>query len=212
MTDRSRHWYSETFRSALIAIVVCLGGALVLGGLTSFGQQYLPPWINSFANSAGGWAMLTFLLVWLGRARPLLAGILGVVAFEALNEGYGLVSGWRGSFYSAPFSSIWTLAGLAAGPVLGVAASLTRYGTSTWRLMGVTPLSAVLLGDGVWGLLRVSDTTSPVYWSLEIALSVLFMVLAIARSRPPTRARLLALAVWLVGSVAYFVAFDTLLS
>lgn len=211
MTVRTRRWYSESFRSALLAVAVCLGGALVLGGLTSLGQQYLPPWINSFANSAGGWAMLTFLLVWLARARPLLAGILGIVAFEALNEGYGLVSGWRGNFYSAPFSSIWTLAGLAAGPVLGVAASLTRYGTPPWRLFGVTPLSAVLLGDGVWGLLRVSATTSPVYWSLEIVLSVFFIVLAIARRRPRIRVVLLSLAIWLVGAAVYFVAFDLLL-
>jgi hypothetical protein len=190
-------------RRSLTAVAIALAGALVLGGLTSLGQQYLPSWLNSLSNSAGGWTMLSFLLVWLGRARPVLAAVLGVVAFVALTEGYGIVSNWRGYFYSEPFAGRWTIVGLLAGPVLGVAASLTRHGSPLWRLLGVTPLSAVLLGEGVWALRTVADTTSPVYWWLEIVLSVVFLAVAFVRVRAAWWQGVIAVGVWAAGSVAF---------
>lgn len=212
MTDiaavRSTRWYSETWRSAFLALLVVLPGALLVGGLTSVGQQYLPDWVKSLSNSAGGWTMFSFLLVWLSRARPLLGAFLGVVAFEALNEGYGVVSLWRGFFYSEPFSSNWTLVGLVAGPVLGVAAGLTRCGSPIWRVLGVTPLSAVLLGEGVYALQNIANTTSPVYWALEIILSAVFMVTAALCSRPRWPAVVLAVGVWLAGAGVYWTLFS----
>ncbi|TFD92106.1 hypothetical protein E3T61_07310 [Cryobacterium lactosi] len=197
-------WYSETWKSAFLATAVVLLGALLVGGLTSFGQQYLPDWLRSLSNSAGGWTMFSFLLVWLGRARPLLGAFLGIVAFQALNEAYGAVSLLRGYFYAEPFSSNWTYIGLAAGPILGVSAALTRYGPPLWRALGVTPLAAVLLGEGIYGLQFVADTTSPIYWSLEIVLSLLFVTLAIFRGRLRLRSVALALGVWLVGASTFW--------
>lgn len=200
---RTPHWYAETWRSAFFAFAVVLAGALILGGLTSVAQQFLPAWLNSLSNSAGGWTMLGFLLVWLSRARPLLGAFLGIVAFQALNEGYGIVSLWRGFFYSEPFASNWTLVGLAAGPLLGVAAALTRSGSPLWRVLGMTPLSAVILGEGVWALQTIADTTSPVYWTLEIVLSALFMAVAVVRSRLRWPSVVLTVSVWLAGALAF---------
>lgn len=197
-------WYQETWRSGLTAAAVVIPGALVLGGLTSFAQTYLPPALTSFANSAGGWTMLCFALVWLSRARPLLGAVLGLAAFLLLVEGYGLVSAWRGYFYAAPFSTLWTLVSFLAGPLVGAAAAICRHGRPLWRVLAVTPLSAILLGEGVWGLLTVAATTTPVYWSIEIVLSVLFLAIAVARVRPPLRGALLVAGVWLVGAGAYF--------
>ena len=200
-------WYSATWRSGLLAGAVVLLGAFLIGGLTSIAQQYLPDWLRSLSNSAGGWTMFSFLLVWASRARPLLGGFLGIVAFQALNEGYGLVSLWRGSFYSEPFASNWTIIGLAAGPVLGVAAALTRHGSPLWRALGVTPLAAVLLGEGVYGLQFIASTTSPIYWALEIVLAVLFMGVAVGRMRPRWASALLVVGVWLAGSFAFWFLF-----
>lgn len=42
----------------------------------------------------------------------------------------------------------------------------------------------MLLGEGIWALGAVVDTTSPVYWWLEILLGVGFLVLAVVRRRP----------------------------
>lgn len=163
-------------------VAVILGSALI-GGLTSPAQQYLPAWINSLANSAGGWTAFVFLLVWLARARPILAVVLGVVAFEAMVEAYGLVSGWRGHYYSAPFSSIWSGIGLVVGPIMGVAATAARYGSRGWRLLGVAALSAVLIADGTHGLLVLLTSTSPVFWTLEIVAGASFFALALVRVR-----------------------------
>ena len=206
-TSVSPRWYSATWRSGLLAGAIVLLGALLIGGLTSVAQQYLPDWIRSLSNSAGGWTMFSFLLVWSSRARPLLGGFLGIVAFQALNEGYGLVSLWRGFFYSDPFASNWTIIGLAAGPVLGVAAALTRHGSPLWRALGVTPLAAVLLGEGVYGLQFIASTTSPIYWALEIVLAVLFLAVAVGRTRVRMTSALLVLSVWLAGSFAFWFLF-----
>ncbi|MCU1446565.1 MAG: hypothetical protein JWP54_2223 [Cryobacterium sp.] len=45
--------------------------------------------------------------------------------------------------------------------MLGVSAGLVRHGGPVWRSLGVTPLSAVLLGEGIWALNTIADTTSP---------------------------------------------------
>jgi len=196
-------WYRETLSSTAVALAVAVLGAVLIGGLTSFGQQYLPAWLNSLANSAGGWTMFSFLLVWLGRARPLLAAVLGVLVFQLLVEAYSVVSEWRGFPDGDPFSSIWTLVGLVCGPLLGATASLTRYGSPLWRVLAVTPLGAVLLGEGVYGLIAIADTTSPVYWYLEIVLGVAFIVIANIRHSLPWRQVLLVEGVWLGGSAGF---------
>jgi hypothetical protein len=196
-------WHRESAVSAGRAVLTAVAGAVLLGGLTSFGQQYLPPWVNSLSNSAGGWTMFCFLIVWLSRARPLLAAVLGVVVFQLLVESYSVVTEWRGFDDGDPFTSIWTVVGLAAGPVLGAAAGLVRHAAPVWRALAVAPLSAVLLGEGIWALNTITDTTSPVYWSLEIVLSVVFVLAAIIRCRLPARPISLLVSVWLVGTLAY---------
>lgn len=202
---RSRHgwWYRQSGSSTLRAVLIAVLGAMLVGGLTSVGQTYLPPEINSLANSVGGWTMVGFLLVWLGRARPLLAAILGVVVFQLLTESYSVVAEWRGFDDGDPFASIWTIVGLVAGPVLGLSASLARHGSPVWRALAVTPLGAVLLGEGIWALNTIVDSTSPVYWTLEIVLSVVFVAAAIIRTGLSTRWIPLVVSIWLVGTLAY---------
>lgn len=65
------------------------------------------------------------------------------------------------------------------------------------------PLSAVLLGEGVWALVRISDTTSPVYWTMEIVLSVLFVALAIGRRRLSIRPSAFVVVAYLAGAAVY---------
>jgi len=201
--SRQGWWYRESRASVLSAVLVAVLGAMLIGGLTSLGQQFLPAWMNSLANSVGGWTMLSFLLVWLGRAKPLLASVLGVVVFILLTESYSVVSEWRGFDDGDPFTSIWTVVGLIAGPLLGVSAALVRHAPPLWRVLGVTPLSAVLLGEGIWALNTIVDTTSPVYWSIEIVLSVLFLVAAIRRTGLGAGGIATVAGVWVLGTLAY---------
>ncbi|MCU1481466.1 MAG: hypothetical protein JWQ19_2252 [Subtercola sp.] len=188
---------------ALIVGVATAAAALVIGGLTSWGQYLLPEALRSFSNSAGAWTMFAFLLVWLGRSRPLYAAVLGIVVFEGLNEGYGIVSGWRGAFYSDPFANIWTILALLVGPVIGICASLTRHDLPARRVIWVTPLCVVLLGEGIYGLIALHTETSPVYWSLQIALSIGFFAAAAWRGKS-LRMNALAAAVSLIGAAAFF--------
>ncbi|MFC3296902.1 hypothetical protein DZF92_08975 [Clavibacter michiganensis subsp. insidiosus] len=174
--------------AALRATVVVLVFSLVMGGLTSPAQGFLPSWMSSLANSAGGWSMLAFLGVWLSRARPLLGAVLGAASFVAMVEAYGVVSLWRGYFLADPFSSMWIPIGLVAGPFIGLAAALVRHASRRWPIAGVAVLSAALVAEGVYGLTVVAETTSPVYWTLEIVLAVGFLAAAALRGRRPTDA------------------------
>jgi hypothetical protein len=173
----------ETLRSALRALAIVLLFSLVVGGLTSPAQGFLPDGLRSFANSAGGWSMLAFLGVWLSRARPLLGALLGAVSFVAMVEAYGVVSLWRGYFFADPFSSMWIPIGLVAGPLLGVAAALVRHAGRGWTIAGVAALSLVLVAEGIFGLSVLVGTTSWVYWTLEVVLGIGFLAAAVLRGR-----------------------------
>jgi hypothetical protein len=201
--SRPTPWYRESARSVVVATVVAVVGSAIAGALTPFGQQYLPAEVNSLCNSVGGWTMVCFFLVWAGRSRPLLGAILGAVAFVLLTEAYTLVSGWRGFDDGAPLTSMWTVAALIAGPLIGATASLVRHASTLARALSITPLCAVLLGEGIWALNTIAEATSPVYWSLEIALSVLFLLAVIVRERLSERTSSLVVSVWLAGTLLY---------
>ena len=162
------------FRALLIAVV-----SFVLGGLTSVGQQFLPDEVNSLANSAGSWVIICFAVIYFSKTRGWIAAPLGIVAFIALNEGYGLVTRLKGFDYGIGFDNIWTLIAIVAGPVVGLAAAWLRSSSTVLRALGSAVPSAVLMGEGVFGLLYVSDTTSPVYWTADLIVGVL-LVLALA--------------------------------
>jgi len=193
-----------------VAIAAIGAIALVLGGLTSPAQQFLPDALRSVANSSSGWSIPVFLLVWLWRLRPVPAIIAGPVAFVLMVEGYRIASEWRGFEYGAPFSDSYTFIGLVVGPILGLSASLLRYGRSPWRTLAIAPLAIILIGEGVYGLTVVADSTSPVYWSIVIALGVGATVLHLWRERPPLRLVALTIAVILLGSAAFWVAYSSL--
>lgn len=173
----------EALLAGLRATAVVLVFSLVVGGLTSPAQGFLPSWVNSLANSAGGWSMLAFVAVWLSRARPLLGAVLGALSFVAMVEAYGVVSLWRGYFFAEPLSSMWIPIGLVAGPFIGAAAALVRHAGRAATIAGVAVLSAVLVAEGIFGLTVVAATTSPVYWTLEIVLAIGFLAAAVLRGR-----------------------------
>jgi hypothetical protein len=194
----------------LRAVVAALVGGLLLGGLTSFLQGALPPSIASFANSSGGWSMLVFALVRIGGARPLPAALLGLLTFWALLEGYDIVTGLRGFGYSPPFTDPFWLLAVPAGPILGAAAALTLYGTTPWRVLAVAPLAGVLIGEGVWALGNIADTTSPVYWWLQIILGIVFLAVAVIRRRPRPLIAVAALAITSTAALAFHVVYSVL--
>ncbi len=191
----------------LVPALSVAAASLALGGLTSVGQTVLPDALASFANSAGGWTILAFGLVWLTRARPPLAAALGVVSFVLLVEGYRIVSGWRGFYYAEPFQDTFTIIGLFAGPVVGLSASLVRGGPGSWKPFAAAPVAAVLIGEGAYGLTVVAATTSPVYWILQMGGGVALVVATVVAARPRVAPGVLG-ALLALGGAAAFVAFS----
>lgn len=203
-------WYAETPVSFVAATLLAVVGSVVLGGLTSVGQTYLPPALSSATNSAGVWTLLAVGLVWAGRARPLLGALLGVVALEGLVEGYAMVSGWRGHFYAAPFSGLFSLVGLVAGPLVGVAAALTRHHNPVWRGLSLTPLVAVLLGEGTYGLTYLRATTSPFFWEVELVLGASVLAVSLARRPLDPATAMSAVGLSLLGAAVFVAAYSLL--
>ena len=169
---------ARVLRGARDALVV-VGGALVLGGLVSFGQGSLPDWLSSLANSASGFALLTAALLVVVRPPAPLAAVLGAGAFIASNVGYSAVSTWRG-FADDP--TTWVVVGIVTGPVVGVAAVWLRA-AGVRRVLGTSALAGIFVGDGIYGLTTVADTTSPVYWTVIALAGLGLAARAIALSR-----------------------------
>jgi hypothetical protein len=206
-------WARDAFgspREAIRASLIVLVTAAVWGGLTSFGQQYLPEDLRSLANAAGPWFAVVMASIMVARPRLGLAMILGALGLIVMNEAYGAVSRWRGSFYGSGLGSIWNLIALVVGPMAGIAATWLRSTRPVLVALGASAPAAVLIGEGLYGLTVVSDTTSPVFWSLEIAAGIALVVLAAI-----TRVRtILALGVLVgvsaLGAVSFYVVYSSL--
>ena len=147
--------------AARLGIVVVL--SFLLGGLTSYAQGgFLPDAFASFANSASGWTVLTALLVYWSRARTVPAAVLGAVSFVLLVLGYMVAAQVRGFVYDPLHFAI---VGVVVGPFVGVAASWLRA-TGVRAALGTALLAGIGVGESVYGLTVIRETTSPVYWTV----------------------------------------------
>lgn len=187
--------------AALLSTVIVALVAITAGALTPFGQQYLPEWLSSLANSSGSWTMIGLLAVYLSRARGVLAALLGIAALILLNETYAAVSTARGYPYAGGLASEWTFVAVVAGPIVGLAASWLRSQRPVLVALAVAAPSAVLVGEGIYGLVLLADTTSPVYWWLQIVGGVVFVAVRKLR-RPGVVA--LAAALTVVGAALFY--------
>ncbi len=163
-------------RTALLRSGIVLLASFALGFLTFFAQGALPDWFASFANSASGWTVLTVLLVLWSRQPWPIAAPLGAASFVLLTVGYSVASSVQGLYYNP---TMFALVGVVAGPFVGVAASwLSARGVRA--ALATSALAGVGLGEAVYGLTVVGDTTSPVYWTIigATALGLLAWMLA----------------------------------
>jgi hypothetical protein len=172
-----------TWPSALRAIAIVVLVAIVIGGLTSPAQQYLPDALRSLANAAGPWFVVIFVAVRLGHSPMVLAMLLGIAGFVLLNASYGIVSTARGFPYSVV--NVWTIVAIPAGVVVGVAATWLDSKRKLLVALGAAAPAVVLLVDGIYGLTVVLATTGPVVWILELVGAVAWMAWVWARRLRP---------------------------
>jgi Family of unknown function (DUF6518) len=133
--------------------------------------------------------------------------VVGALSLLLMNQGYGIVSAWRGIPYSGGF---WMLAALVVGPVIGLAAVCWRAHSETLRALAGAVPSAILIGEGVYGLVKIADTTSPVYWIASIAGGVAILTWTVLKRVSARSARLLAIVATAVSASAFFFAYSAL--
>ena len=181
----------------VLSALAVVGASLLLGALTSWAQGALPHALAPFANSPSGWTVLTALLVAAARPKPTWGAALGVASFVGLVLGYTVASELRGLTYNPV---LWSAVGVIAGPFVGAAAAAVVGRHPVRAAVGAGALAGVLLADGIYGLTVVSDSTSPVYWSLcLVAGAVLVAVTALRLRTPAAAARVVASAVAATG-------------
>ncbi len=195
--------------------LVGAAAGLLLGGATSFGQQYLPDGVSSFANSNSGWTLLAFAVTlictrWSSARRWWVAAGLGLVVFQALLQGYAVVSTLRGFPDSYGPGDFYFTVAMLAGPVVGLAGYWWRSPSGVFRALGGGIFATVMIGDGVSGLLRVADTTGWLYWVISIAIGVGVLAWLLARRLSRRRDRGLAVALAVAGTAAFVSAFALL--
>ena len=188
----------------VVQLFVVLAASALLGGATSLAQTFLPDAIRPFANSASGWTLLTALAVAACHARTAPSMVFGAASFVALVWGYQVMSTLRGF---PTDETLFLIIGLIVGPFVGMASSwLRREG---WRaLLGCGALSGIAVGEGVYGLVKVADTTGWFYWTL-IAVVGLGLLVVTARHRiHNARSRVLAVVLVLAVSAAFFFVYS----
>ena len=168
--------------SALNAIAVGLVAGLVVGMLTSPLQSWLSDSTSSLANSAGTWSLVAFFVA--RRSPSATVGALGAAVTLAMSElGYVLATAIRGGTSSTSTVVFWIVAAALAGPPLGVAAVWSRQPNPWRRGAGFGVVVGVLVGEGIYGLTKIADTTDGRYWTAEIAVAVAIVVVVAWRHR-----------------------------
>jgi hypothetical protein len=76
----------------------------------------------------------------------------------------------------------WGVVALLVGPLLGVAARWVGQRQGVRTALGAGAISGVLIGEGVYGLTRIAETTYPPYWWGEIEVGVALTLFALARA------------------------------
>ncbi|WP_020500598.1 DUF6518 family protein [Sciscionella marina] len=169
-------------RDVLLCGAVVLLAGLLLGAATSFAQGgVLPQALAPLANSVSGWPLITALLVWLTRQATPASAVYGAIGFLALVLGYTLAAELRGFPYH-PLE--WGLIGVLAGPFVGTAACWLRREPRR-AVLGAGLLAGIAIGEGVYGLLVIADTTGWFYWVLSILLGIALLTVILVRRGGP---------------------------
>ncbi|GLY33362.1 hypothetical protein Kisp02_67270 [Kineosporia sp. NBRC 101731] len=173
--------------------------SFVIGALTAWAQTVLPYSLYSLANSANAWVLVIVVLILRVRARPVPATLLGSASSVLLMFGFTAGLALSGEAYDP---LLWTLSSAVAGLFIGLSAAWL-HGDGVRPALATAALAGVTIGEALFGLIYVPETTSPVYWTLSGLAGVAFLAVMLARSiRGP-----LPIALTLAGTVAVIVVF-----
>lgn len=195
----------------LLILPVLAGLALGVGDLVVMTHVDYP-WAN-LANSSAVWAVGAFVLGAALRTTPERAAVAGavmlVVAVEAY-YGYAAVhdlAGWE--TLVSPVARTWSVFGVIAGIVFGVAGAWTTGSVWWQRVLGAATGGGVLLGEALHTWTSTSRAEGPFQASLDrtawlmLALGVLTVVLSARTPRVALPAATLAVPTALFCAAAF---------
>ena len=155
--------------------------ALALGVLTAYAQGWLPERLGSLANSAGTWALVAFILALLVATSAQEAMVFGSLSLLGLLAGYVVGAQMRDVPSSTTTVAFWIAAALVAGPVLGLSAYWIKSRRDLLAATGFGVMAGMLIGEGIYGLTQIADTTYPPYWWGEIVVGLILLLVGARR-------------------------------
>lgn len=198
----------ETRRSLSARLASASVIALSLGVLTSYGQEWLPSQLGSLANSSGSWSLLAFGLALFLATGVRTAALIGLLALLALLAGYVFGASVRGYSSGVTLIAFWGAAALLAGPLIGIGAHWVRSSVDPRPAFGAGAMSGVLVGEGVYGVTFIADTTYTPYWWGEILVGLALAGWVVGRSRRRLRAFAVAGAVGTLAAVLFLAIYS----
>lgn len=175
--------------------------------MTAFGQTYLPDALRSLANSSGSWTLAAFGLAVLAPSSRS-GALTGFIALASMLAGYVVTNNLRDYPSSLAMMIFWTVAAVAVGPLIGLGAQWFRRRRDLWAAAGLGAMSAVLIGEGIYSLIYVADTTYPAYWWGEMVLGVAGLAAGALWQLPSWRIRAAAVGVAAIGSAGFVLTYS----
>jgi hypothetical protein len=127
--------------------------------------------------------------------------MLAVVTLLALVLGFYVVEACRGWGVSRHQVVLWSVASVAIGPLVGLAADWLRHAGRRMAALGAGALGGLLAGEAVWGLTGLRLSSPAGYWHVQFVLGVALAAgLPLWRARRYLRGSVSALAVSLAAA------------
>ena len=138
-------------RDTTVIVLTATAAFGLLLGWATYALHGTTPLLERATNSVSTWIIWTAAAGALIRAR-LLAVLGGALMMLATCVSFYTAS-WLGDTFGAgglETAAVWSVAGLAGGPLLGWAGWTTRRGRGDARAVAGAVIAMVVLGEGLW--------------------------------------------------------------
>jgi hypothetical protein len=190
-------------------VITGAAAGLAIGALTALGQSILSGNLFQLTNSGAIWVIVAFVM---GRyaASRITAIVAGTLALFGELLGY-YVTVWLISPYVSPLWRIlaWCAIGVIAEPLLAWSGYVSRHLSGRVRLVGLTMLGAIFIGEGLYLIAWVSTPVIPILWFVTgVAITALLTRHEIQRAR--AWAYTAGLSIFFYGAIETLTLLNTL--
>jgi hypothetical protein len=192
-------------RDTPITVLTATAAFGLLLGWATYGLHGTTPLLERATNSVSAWIIWTAAAGALIRARPL-AVWGGALMMLATCGGYYTASALGDTFGAGGFgtAAVWSVAGLAGGPLLGWAGWTVRRGPENVRPVAGAVVAMVVLGEAFWLGLALHYWGEAAAFLAVGALLVAFLTVYLARAG--VRRYWLCVVLAPVGGLVFYLA------